>query len=605
MNLCYLYSDSLQYPHRKELLNAFEDSVTLNIDHINTLENYDLYFIELNNVDKEISHKILNIFKGKSFLIYFIIPKNHSLLLFQLASLLESKSIITYTQNIEKIIEKIKIDRKLFLDNNFERWLGNIQIKTQNFIIYKNNKLIFVNKSLLELFGSISNTQFETDILSKIEIQRLIKNDITISADLLDYSNIEERYLFRSVTASDNDKIIYIEKDIHKQNKLEFISSRIAFIELLKENILQRNTSNKVLSLLSINIKNIKSLLSKYGIVEFENILLDILSYMESILKKKLIFSQFESHFYVVLFEDTDFEEIDKIADNFHTKVLNFISNKNYKITLDLFAYHLNEDEFSSIITTLDKIKNEKIVQNESNAQYIKHFTSIKHEITAKNLLDDAFKENSELKILNIYHGLVINTLTKIIKITDENIYISFEPYQGVVLNLEKKTVIKSENFPHDIEAEVKQISLKKKIAILEKFKFLKTDANSREFARVTTPIKIPISIKNNGKIISGTILDISIKSIAINVKHIPNIPIVELKDSLLTFNITDQEAEDGYTQLNLNAKLILVTSVVDEYYKVICDIDQDTHDLSIIQKYVYERQKELIIELKKMSKLH
>ena len=613
LSLCYLYSNLLTYPHVQTMLDSFDNSKTINLDEITNLDEFDIYIIELNDANKEISQKLVNIFKKKpASLIYFVIPKNHTILLFQLTFVLETKSIITHNQGIEKVIAKIKTDRESFVQSNFERWLGNTKLKTQSFILYRNNNLIFINKLLLDTFQCKNFNQFEETILSNIDITELLQNDIVLNTPMMDSSNVSRNYLLKSVSVSDHEKIIYMEPSVEievekkKDSNLSFMSSRASFIELLKENMLQSNILDKELSILTINIQNIKALLLECDVVEFEDRLLNMLSFMASILEDKLIFSQFENDFYVLLFEDTDFEGINTIAEHFQTKMLNYIESLNKKIILDLFTFHLKEQDFSAVLTRLNEIENGNFKVSEDHVDHIKYLTSKNSEVNIKSLLDDAYRDKSKLKVLNIYNGLVINTSTTILKITDENIYISFEPIQGVVLNLEKQTVLQSVNFSQDIYADVKQINMSKKIAVLENFSFLKTNANSREFARVTTPIKVPISINMQGRTVSGIILDISIKSIAIKIKHAPKRPLVERKEAKLLFNISDKAAEDGYIQLNLVANVIVVTDIDKMgYYKVVCELDRDSHDLDIVLKYVYERQKELIIELKKMSNLN
>ncbi len=606
MNLCYLYSKSLSYPYIEELLNAFDDSTNIDIDTIDSVDEYDVYIVELNDVNKEISLKLVNIFKkNKISLIYCIVPKNYTLLLFQLTYLLNTKSIITHNQNIDKLITKINADRDAFSQHNFENWLGNVKIKTQKFIIYKNKNLVFVNKLVLTLFECDNETLFKTDILSKIDINRLLKNDTVISEDILNNLDVSKRYTFKSVSASNNDKIIYIEQDKYKQKKLDFISSKISFIEFLKENILQRNIFYKDLSILTINI-DVKKLLNNYNIVELEDILLDLLTFIESNLENKLIFSQFENDFYMILFEDVDFEQINSIAEHFYSKVLNYIDSTDKKIMVDLFTFNLKTQEFSEILTILNKISHEDFKQNHTHSTYMKYLTSKDCQVDPSTLLYDVYKNKNKIKILNIYNGLVVNTSSKIIKITEEYIYITFESLQGVILNLEKETVLQSDSFSQDIHAEIKQISLSKKIAILENFKFLKTNANAREYARVTTSINIPIAINHDGKTVNGAILDISIKSIAVRVKHLPKKEMIELRNYYLVFNILDKKSDNGYIQLNIESKVIMVTGIDKTgHYKVICDLNQESDDLNIISEYVYDRQKELIIELKKMSKLN
>ena len=289
----------------KQLSDAFKNSLIIDIDAVDDIDNYDIYVIDLNNATKEISQKLVSIFKKKEkSLIYFIIPKDYTLLLFQLTFLLDTKAIITHNQDIDTIISNIKIENEVFIQTTFESWLGNIQIKTQNFIVYKYDELVFVSKPLLALFGCNDTNLFEKNTLSKVNIKNLLTNDISLSTDIVNNQNVNKTYIFKSLSISDSDKIIYVEQDIYKETKLDFMSSRVTFIELLKENILQRNMSYKELSLLTISISNIKQILAQYNIVETEDILFDMLTFMESILDTKLIFAQFENNFYVVLFED-------------------------------------------------------------------------------------------------------------------------------------------------------------------------------------------------------------------------------------------------------------------------------------------------------------
>ena len=607
MSLCYLYSKSISYPYVQTLINSFENSSMTDLETIEDIDNNEVYVIELINADKEISQKLVNIFKKKKkALIYFIIPKNHTLILFQLTYLLEAKSIITHAQDVEKFISKIKSDKKIFAQESLEQWLGHIKLEVQDFIIYKNNHLTYVTPSILSTFGSSDNSNLEKTILSQVDLTQLLQYEIILACDVLTESSTKKSYQFKSRHIADNEKIIYIEELDSQKKSPTFMSSRVSFIELLKETLLQTNISQDTLSILSIKINNIKELLSLYSIVEFEEILLEMLIFMESILDKKLIFSQFENNFYVILFENTNFTELNSIVEHFSNKLIHYLKTKDTKLMLDFFTFDLKDKKFSNILTTLDKMEHENFKVTEINSQYSKYFTTKDREVNAIDLLNEAFKDKLELKILNIYNGLVVNTPSTIKKVAEDSIYITFESLQGVMLNLEKKTVIQSDSFSQDILADVKQISHSKKIAILENFQFLNTNANSRQYARVTTPMKIPISINTEGQIVNGIILDISIKSIAIKVKKTPKIPMVPLKKASLVFNLVDKSAEDGYTQLQLSSKVIMVTLVdTTDHYKVICDLAQNSQDLDIVLKYVYSRQKDLIIELKKMAKLN
>ena len=608
LSLCHLYYKTSSYENIEKIYDAFDGAIAIDFDTIKSLDDYSIYIIEVEYVDQELSKLLVGLFKHKTHaLIYFIIPKKYTLMLFQLTYLLGTKSIITQNQNVTKLIEKIKVDKELFIKNSFVNWLGHVSVKTQNFLIYKNRELNFVNQTLLDAFKCDTNELFEINVLANVDTEKLLDQNMIYKIHLSNHLNIKNMYTFRSESVEKGEIIVYIDVDSSSDDEeLGFISSRVSFVELLKEKLLQRTVSGQRLSLFSINITNMKVILERIGLTELEGLLFETLTFMNSVLDKKLIFSQFEQDFYIVFFEDVNFEQINIIAEHFNTKISNYISSKNNKIMLEIFTYCLDDLEFSDILLTLHKMETNKFKETQASSKYIKQINKVERVVNEKNLLDTAYGDKLTVKLLNIYNGLIINTVSNIVKITDEHVYVSFTQLQGVVLNIDKQTVVQSSSFSQDIQATVKKINFKKQIAVLENFKFLSTNANSRQYARVTPLTKMPITIHVNSKIINGIILDLSIKSIAIKVKYVEKIGLPDLKIASLVFNIVNKGSEDGYIQLTLKTKVIVVTPKdTDAYYKVVCDLDEGSHDLDILLQYVYERQKELIIELKKMSKLN
>jgi len=603
LRLCYLYSNESSYPSIDTLLNTFNTS-KVDINTTQTVDNYDVYIIDLHDADKNISKKIIDMFADKvHVLVYFIIPKKYTLLLFQLAFRLNAKSIITQSQNVYKLIDKIKADEKALVHANFEKWLGHIKINTQKFLVYKHENPVYINDTVLSLFSCDTEEIFKAQILPQIDTQTLLSSDTKVLVELVDALHQNKTYELRSLTVSESDKLLYIDVSSEVEDSNNFLSNKFSFIEVLKEKILEKNISESNISLLTISIENSHQLSDKYGIVDFESQLFNFISYMNTLLNDTIIFAQFEHDFYVLLFENIPNEELSTVGHSFYTQVLNYIQTKNSKILLDLFIFNLDNKELSEILSTLSEMESKKLVLTQKTKSYIQHLTGGNG---AKDILESAFANKIKFKILNIYHGLVINTSSKILKVTQDTIYITFESLQGIVLKNEKKTVLQSDYFSNDIYADVKQINLNKKIVVLENFKFLKTNANSRKYARVTPSIKIPIAINTKKNVLHGVILDLSIKSIAIQIKHQSHSELDKLTPVTLVFNLLNKSSEDGYIQLSINATITLMSDVDNKgQHKVVCDLAQDTHDIDIVLKYVYERQKELIIELKKMSKLN
>ncbi|PHS57169.1 MAG: hypothetical protein COB17_07105 [Sulfurimonas sp.] len=55
MSLCHIYNTNEYSSHTKKILNSFKPSLSLNIDKI---DDYNIYIIELEHVDKHISLKL-------------------------------------------------------------------------------------------------------------------------------------------------------------------------------------------------------------------------------------------------------------------------------------------------------------------------------------------------------------------------------------------------------------------------------------------------------------------------------------------------------------------------------------------------------------------
>jgi hypothetical protein len=527
LSLCHIYFEETVSHHIEHLKSAF-DGVSLDLNDIDELSDYDVYIVELDFATKEVSLKLRALFKEKQNpLIYFIVTQKHNLMLFQLTYFLQTKDIITQGQKTQKIIEKIASE----LENREQK-------------------------------------DKELEVQEDIEL-------------------VDEVELVEDVVPP-----------------LESITSRITFMDVLKETL--AHNKQTALSAITINIHNIHKIQKDIGLVALEEYLDDTVIFMESLFEDRLIFSQLDREFYIVLLSDEEFEDIKNMANEFHNLVLDNMAHKEFKFVIDVFTSDFTGKSFADVVSLLNNIKNKDFDYTQMHSDTLEYTSQTQGVITEKSVLIDAYNTKAEIKLLNIYNGLVVSTPSNIVKMTDDNIYIKFEQLQGVVMKMEKETILQSNTFMQDILAKIKAIDSKKKIAVLEGFKFLQTNANSRKYARVTTSSKIPINIRYENFSINGNILDLSIKSIAIKTKCSKKIDSIKNEDVRLTFNIPNYRFDEGYTQLRLMAKVIVVLPYDnDGNCKVVCDFEDGSDDESIIKEYVYDRQKELIVEIKKMSKLH
>jgi hypothetical protein len=171
-----------------------------------------------------------------------------------------------------------------------------------------------------------------------------------------------------------------------------------------------------------------------------------------------------------------------------------------------------------------------------------------------------------------------------------------------MVMKYEKETVLQSSNFKKDIRATVKYVNLEKKVAILEGFGFLNGNANARRYSRVTCSNRTPIVISHIGGTVSGEILDISITSVAIKAKHSKAIDNLKAKVVTLNFVLPTKSNEEGYVKVSVEANINFVLCE-DSYCKIICELIKDNSNEATLMEYVYDRQKDIIIEVKKIAR--
>lgn len=519
MSLCHLYNTITNSEHIPKILDTFEEVVSLDVNKIDSLDKYDIYIVELQDTDKEVSKKTKKLFEDKDNpLIYFVIIKDYNLILFQLAIFLQVKYLITKNQDIDQVIQKIRSDKKK---------------------------------------------------IQKIEVHEDVNSNNAVCS-----------------TSS-------------------CISHRLGFVEILKNKLIEKGTSNNKLSVITVGIKDEKRLQENSVRLDIESFLSGLISYIDLRLKEKIVLSQYDRDFYVAFFEGIEFEDIKKIAHNFYSDVVTYIEKKEFVLLVDIFVFNLEGFKFAEVLDKLDMIDNKDIYKDDSRS-YIQRISTFNIEIDEISVLKDAFENRMVIKLFNIYNGLCIHTGSRIVKIKEGLVYITFEQLQGVMMKTENVTIIQSSSFPKDIEAKIHYIDFNKRIAILKDFKFLEENANSRKYSRVTPYGNILVSISLDGLVITGSLIDLSIKSIAIRAKYTKKIEALCHKDVKVIFNIPNKNEEYGYTKIVLDATAVFRIISEDKLLcKLVCDFSQESSSESLLIEYVYERQKELIAELKKMVKLH
>jgi hypothetical protein len=608
--LVHLYYKASTSKQLSDTVDAFESCELIDISNAQSLKYDEIYLVEIDKIEKTLLLHIKKLLASKTeSLIYFFINDSHNLMLFQLASMLNVKSIITPKHDTSKIISNIKTEllhnKNLQIQNSIAKSL----IKDQCFMLFDSNGLKFVSDKLYDEFKCTDLEILKSKICLELDLATLLKQDIS-QQNNFNFSGSTQTYNIRSITSSYNgDTFIYIEsvlEDVQQVSSgVNFIKNRIYFIEILKEKLLETSISQGLFSIITIQVENMSNLRLYWSEYEIEMAIRDLLLEVEIEIDSHTLLAQYDNNLYLTLFEGLDFEGTKHKATTIQSHISSYTSKQKIKPIIGLYAFDINSLELNNILKTISDIAREDISSKDIEAQKLYRVVDISNELDDARaidiLLQAAFTNKTPIKLLNIYKGLCINTSSTIVKKTDQEVYVTYEQLQGTVMNFEKETVIQSSSFTKDVVADVKYIDSKKKLALLKNFRFVHGSANARKYSRVTCSQRTPISIVHNKGTLNGEVLDISMNSIAIKTRLYQNIESLKTTEVSLKFTLPITSSEEGYMKLTLTSE-VMFTACDEEFCKVVVNLYEDQVYEAILMEYVYDRQKEIIVELKKQS---
>ncbi len=196
---------------------------------------------------------------------------------------------------------------------------------------------------------------------------------------------------------------------------------------------------------------------------------------------------------------------------------------------------------------------------------------------------------SNDLRLLNYYRSIPVNFGATVEFIDGDTVELSVHQQQAVVMHLEKQTFLKSSHFPNDVLAAVSYVNIDKCVAMATKFAYAVIRAERRQFVRVEVKDRIDGTFSAPAVTVKGTLNDISIGGIAI-VAAIPNPPEGSLKGTVRL------GLPGG--PFDIPATLLRVIPA-QENNLAICEIQPDARAEKGISQYIFQRQVEIIRELK------
>jgi hypothetical protein len=616
LNFGYFYFTCKYFEGLEKYTSYFKNFYQIDLSkQAEDIPSIDILFIEVDSVTKEkliLLNSILKQYVSKCTYIFSEDPSNSFLLKlalhFSLNKVLPLADIHASLENYFN--EAIK---KHFL-HQAEKQQIEISKRLNAFfaiLAFKDDSLIFVNEKAKEIFGSHDITHIESMIKENEAIFSLLDSQKNENRLVIMKNPLGEDWqynFFLNATPNGKDKLLsVIPYRKAQEDRVNFSTlNRFKFIELLKDRLAQNHLNDCKMSLMLINVSNYEKITKASGSIKVHDFIKKFIAKIITYTKNHQDLTQWNPHFFIILVEDESFKQVKQNLDLIHQKLIYSDFDETIHPVITSSVLEIATDDINTIISHVESIsdRNFKINDFGDNEFFeINHLNDyLSEEEQISHYLHSCIANKSVLKLLNIYKGLCINTQSKVIKADGDSYFFSFETLQGYSMQIEKKTVIQSADLPNDISADVIYVNFEKSFVMLTNFAFMNTSANNRQSTRVQPSIRTPLLIRYEKFSYQGEIIDLSINAIAANFFQ-------KISDQLLNqhvcivFKLLDDSNDDGYVEIKVKAKATYI-SAFDKVTKVVFILDalEKPYD-SYMLKYMYSRQKELIIELKRAVK--
>lgn len=475
---------------------------------------------------------------------------------------------------------------------------------THMYWIYRGNKGVFGNDAFKDFYGLSSLNTFDASdaahFLREIntrEIRELINHKKQIELFLIDSHKINEVETLVEMSP--------IGGAFKKSEKL--FLNRINFIEILKDAFVVHKQENEPIPVIIMMIENEAKIIEEFGEDVYNEICREIFEMAKKHFNPMSNIALWHKDVFTIIDEGVSLDELKESLERLHENVAAQVSVNGAIPILDSFVIDMSKLELNKAIAIIDHINQRELILSDlthlvyHEVSFNDKFIDLKDQ--ALHYLEKVFLSKSQVKLLSFYKGIRINTVGQIIKIADGMVYMAIEKIQGYAMQIEKSIVIQGTNLPFDIAAEIKIVDIGRKIAIFRNFVPLKASANARQHIRIQSDHRMHLTINALKNVISASILDISIKSIACRVNNSKGIPPVGTMVTL-NFHLPSKRSDEGVVSMLVTGKVEFIKEL-DDYTKVVVLLDLEEPYESFLIEYLYERQQELISEIKSIvSKL-
>ncbi|AHJ12923.1 PilZ domain-containing protein [Sulfurospirillum multivorans] len=586
---------------------------------LKTIPMADILFIEIGESSKDKLKLLVSLFaKHKPIIAYIFADDVENRLLLKFAlhfgitdvlPLKNEENLLfsIFSKNANKLDDKLYTFQKIELEKKIEHFFP--------FLVFQGETLTYANAKAKMLYETNDLTALQAKLNRDEELCEALKGDEDAQGSIVieTASADKEVYLciIKSFPQSSEKIVTLINYDPESETKnCSSILNRFDFVDKLKDRLAQQSVTQAPISLVFINISNLDKLSKTFTSTTlydaFKNLMLKLFQLKEE--NQDVI--QWSPNLYILMGEERSFEHACEQTKHLQQELIRATINEKITPIILTSAFHVESDDLNVVIDYIEKINTKTLLPHD--IEKIKYFeleyldNVIEEQEQIAYLMHNCVNNKIPIKLLNIYKGLCINTISFIQKMAEDSYQMSCENLQGYAMQIEKETVLQAPNFPKDIKAEVSLVDIKRSFVVIRNLSFMPSSANSRQHTRVQTSIRTPVLIKYAQRSSAqGDILDISVTSIAMKVgKSFREEEMLNQKVRL-NFSLPNEEGENGYVIMDIEAKVTYI-SQKDDATKIVVllgNLPKPYDDYLL--RYMYNRQKELIFEIKKATKAY
>lgn len=488
---------------------------------------------------------------------------------------------------------------------NYDRMIS--EFSNHLFWVHKQSKAVYANDTLKRQFGIKSLEELNRNFQDK-EMSVFLKNS-GVSQKIISHKDIsghvKEYFVTNQPLKEDEFLVSMVPLVAPIQSCEKQLHNRMGFIELLKNAFVIHKRENEAIPVIIMYIENADKIIEIHGEDIYNEICKDMLQLVRLHFDHDIEIAQWHKNIYTLIASDISLDELKKTLEKFHQNLSVEISVEGTSLVMDSFLIDMHGVELNKAIGIIDHIKHKQLLSRD--LAHLVHFEisasaqeTFDEQEQALHYLEKMIMTKTAVKLLNFYKGIRISTAGRIVKISNDMVYLSIEKIQGYAMKLEQHVVIQGTNIPFDISANVKIVDVAKKIAVLSNFEPLQASGNNRQYIRIQSDHRMHVTITTAKSVISGTILDISIKSIACKLS-VSKVPLSLDSKVNLQFNLPLERFDGGMVTMIIPGRIQYIQEG-DEFTKVVVELSLSEPYESYLIEYIYARQQALVNEIKTIA---